>query len=199
MRRFLSSILLTCLVIILIGCGAGGRPVGTAGKTIKTIKTVPTVVASVSPAMLNGLDAKAALVLANRWKTEAPKVVSSVNTREVGFEFTNGEKVAIPLPLDEMMVAVAPYINYTHPCEVHYMSGCQGELVGIPVKVIAKTSEGVVVLDETLETMSNGFFELWLPRDQDYNLFIEAEGLSSEGSISTYPNSNTCVTTIKLG
>ena len=196
MRKLLVIILSACIVIIFVGCRDSGRPVGT---TSQTTPTAPPRVAGVSPAMVEGLDVKAAPVLANQWKTEAPEVETYVDTGQVSFEFKNGKKVTIPLPSDQMVVAVAPYINYTHPCEVHYMSGCQGELVDVPVKVVARTADGDIVLEETMRTMSNGFIELWLPRNEDFSLFIEAKGLHAEESISTRRNSNTCITTIKLG
>ena len=97
-----------------------------------------------------------------------------------------------------MVVAIAPYLTSTHPCENHYMSGCQGELSNVPVKVYGKTKDGLVVVDKTMTTMDNGFLELWLARDLEIDLTIEMNGKRSTRTITTDKNSNTCITTMQL-
>ena len=65
-------------------------------------------------AVLKGVDAKTALKIANQWKWTKKEIKSYVNTREVVFKFPDGKTRKIPLPDNEIMVAVAPYIKNTH-------------------------------------------------------------------------------------
>ncbi len=64
--------------------------------------------------MLKGLDAKQALAIANQWKWSRKGIKSYINTREVVFQFPDGRKTRIPLPENEVMIAVAPYVKKTH-------------------------------------------------------------------------------------
>jgi hypothetical protein len=148
--------------------------------------------------MLDGLDAREALALANKWHTSNPKVTSFITPKKISFEFPNKKTVEISLPEDSMMVALAPYVNSTHPCETHYMSGCQGELVDVPVKVLALQVDGTVLIDRTMKTMANGFIELWLPRNKNISLTLESMDRKAEGEITTFSDSNTCITTFQL-
>ena len=151
-----------------------------------------------SPDMINGLDARKAMELANTWGTTEKRVTSHVTSQQVVFEFETGKKATVPMLDAKMLVAFAPYVSKTHPCENHYMSGCQGELVEVPVKVYGTAADGAVVVDDTYTTMKNGFFELWLPRDIEVTLSIEGLGKKAIGKISTSKNSNTCITTMQL-
>lgn len=153
---------------------------------------------TVSPTMLDGLDAREALVLANNWKTSNPEVTSFITPDNLNFEFPNKKKVEISLPDDSMMIAIAPYVDKTHACSTHYISGCQGELIDVPVKVLALKDDGTVLIDSTINTMSNGFFELWLPRNINITLKLESMNRKVEGELTTFSDSNTCITTMKL-
>ena len=64
--------------------------------------------------MVEGLDAVQAMAIANQWKWTQSNIKSYVNSKEVVFEFPGNKIKRIPLPNDKMVVAVAPYINYTH-------------------------------------------------------------------------------------
>ena len=63
---------------------------------------------------LDGLNAHQALALANQWHWEKQPVRTHITATEVVFQFQDGRVKKIPLPADEMMVAVAPFINRTH-------------------------------------------------------------------------------------
>jgi hypothetical protein len=63
---------------------------------------------------LDGLNAYQALALANQWHWEKQPVRTHITSKEVVFQFESGWVKKIPLPADEMMVAVAPFINNTH-------------------------------------------------------------------------------------
>jgi hypothetical protein len=63
---------------------------------------------------LDGLNAHQALALANQWYWEKQPVRTHITSKEVVFQFESGRVKKIPLPADEMMVAVAPFIDKTH-------------------------------------------------------------------------------------
>jgi hypothetical protein len=63
---------------------------------------------------LDGLNAHQALALANQWHWEKQPVRTHITSKEVVFQFESGRVKKIPLPADEMMVAVAPFIDKTH-------------------------------------------------------------------------------------
>ena len=192
--RYATALLLVLGSLIIVGCADKRRPADAAPAS-----SVRSNSSRISSKALEGLDAREALALANRWGTTTPEVQSYVDTKAVKVTFKNsGKSVEIPLPEDQMVVAFAPYIDKTHPCEIHYMSGCQGELVDTSVKVVASLSDGVVLIDKEITTMKNGFLELWLPRNKEITVTMEALGRRVEGKIGTFPDSNTCITTFQL-
>ncbi|CAM3907948.1 DUF3221 domain-containing protein [Mesobacillus zeae] len=64
--------------------------------------------------------------------------------------------------------------------------------------VYIEDSEGKVILDKTLKSQSNGFIDLWLPRDKTYRTKIEYGGKMVEAELSTIEGDNTCITTMQL-
>ena len=78
------------------------------------------------------------------------------------------------------------------------MSSCQGELPEKQFDVLATHSNGDVLINETITTLKNGFFELWLPRDLSIKLSIKGLGKHTEGMLGTFDGSNTCLTTFQL-
>ena len=165
------------LLIVLLGAGAA-------------FAEVP------SPAAIEGLTVREALEAANEWKGR--DVVSFATPQAIHFVFPDRREVIIPMPADEMMVSVAPYVNRTHPCATHYMSGCQGELVGVPVDVVATTAAGEILIDATMTTPANGFLDLWLPRNETISLRMSIGAYSTAGEITTFDDSWTCITTLRL-
>ncbi len=146
---------------------------------------------------LQGKNGKAAVDLANRWRLKRLDVVSFVTPEAIHFKFKNGKEISIPLPEDQMMVSIAPYIDTTHPCSTHYISKCDAELKNVPVKVKAVTAGGKELINKTFKSPT-GFIDLWLPREQEINLFVSAKGKKAKGKITTYKDSNTCNSTLKL-
>jgi len=65
-------------------------------------------------ALLKNIDALRAVEFANEWKWSKKDVKTSIDSREVIFEFPDGKVKRIALPKDNMYVAVAPYIKNTH-------------------------------------------------------------------------------------
>lgn len=70
--------------------------------------------------MVEGIDAVQAMALANQWKWTRSDITSHVTSKEVIFEFPSssggpgGTVKKVPLPEDKMVVAIAPYLTYTH-------------------------------------------------------------------------------------
>lgn len=103
-----------------------------------------------------------------------------------------------PLGGELFFISFAPYIDTTHPCEIHSLSGCQGEMVNKDVEVVIETEDGQVIFDETVTTGVNGFIDLWVTRDQTYELKVFYEGKEVSQSFSSFSNSPTCITTLQL-
>lgn len=197
-----ASVVLVGFVVLVVSTSCF-RPVETQPEprpraSMETVSETATERVSVSASDVQGLSAREALALANRWKTTDPDVISFVDTKAVSFSFADGSTAKVALPSDEMVVAVAPYLYDTHPCAVHSVSGCQGELVAAPLSVRGVTRDGTLVVDGTVRTMDNGFFELWLPRDLEVELTVELNGQSATQIVTTYSDSDTCITTMQL-
>jgi len=78
------------------------------------------------------------------------------------------------------------------------MSSCQGELANQRFDVRAIDQKGNILVDETITTLRNGFFELWLPRNRRIMLRVKGLNQTAIGGIETFDNSKTCVTTFRL-
>lgn len=111
---------------------------------------------------------------------------------------SSNKSTTYDLPKDEFFVSIAPYVKNTHPCATHSLTGCQGELTEQEFKVYIKDTEGTVIVDETMKSQSNGFIDLWLPRDKEYSVTIEQDGIKAKAELSTFKTDNTCVTTMQL-
>jgi hypothetical protein len=64
--------------------------------------------------------------------------------------------------------------------------------------VRATDQNGNVFVNETIVTLRNGFFELWLPRNRSIKLTIQGSDRHAKGRIGTFDGSKTCVTTLRL-
>lgn len=58
--------------------------------------------------------------------------------------------------------------------------------------------EGSVLFDGSADTLQNGFFEVWLPRNRKVDLTVQRDGLAARGLIETFDGSMTCITTLRL-
>ena len=65
-------------------------------------------------AVLENIDAMQAVAIANEWKWTKKNVKTSIDSRELIFEFPDGKVKRIVLPKDTMYIAIAPYIERTH-------------------------------------------------------------------------------------
>lgn len=191
MKRFC---LLSVLILLALTNVGGGQSDSSADDDID--RRPPSSSTGPSPAGLQGMGPVEALALANEWKGN--DVTSFITTQAINFEFPGGDTASVRLPADKMVVAIAPYISQTHRCEIHYVSGCQGELVGVPVDVVVRLADGTTVVDDTIQTMANGFIELWLPRNTEVSISLTARGKFVDGTIEMFADSRTCITTLRL-
>lgn len=147
-----------------------------------------------------GLSAREAVALANAWFARGAPVTSFITTEALFLKWPDGREARVSLPANETYVAVAPYVNQTHPCRVHYISSCRGELPNTPFAVTARTADGRVVFDGMVTSLANGFIELWLPRQLELILTVKAPdlGLAGERRISTRDGAPTCITDVRL-
>jgi hypothetical protein len=123
---------------------------------------------------------------------------ASITSEQLIITNNNEKKITYELPKDEFFVSIAPYIEKTHPCEIHSLTGCQGELVGQEFDVLITDQEDNVVIDEKIKSRTNGFIDLWLPRNKTYNVSIQYNGKKAEAEIATFEKNNTCVTSMQL-
>jgi hypothetical protein len=123
---------------------------------------------------------------------------ASITSSELVVTDNNQKVTTYDLVDEEFFVSIAPFVNETHPCAIHSLTGCQGELVEEDVNVHIEDSEGNVVLDEKTQTEANGFIDLWLPRDDTFNVTITQDNKETTAEISTFDGDNTCITTMQL-
>lgn len=71
-------------------------------------------------------------------------------------------------------------------------------MTGEQFDVYIEDDNGNVIVDETMESLPNGFIDLWLPRDHTYQVIIEHDGKTVESDISTFEGDDTCITTMQL-
>lgn len=102
------------------------------------------------------------------------------------------------LPEDEFFVSIAPYIEDTHPCAIHSLTGCQGEMVEEEFHVYIEDEDGNEIVNETMQSLENGFIDLWLPRDKTYNTTITYDDKTVESEFSTFENDDTCIASMQL-
>lgn len=123
---------------------------------------------------------------------------ASITSHELIVTEEGQEPVSYDLPTDEFFVSIAPFETITHECAVHSLTGCQGELVEKDFDVYIIDEDGNVVLDEKVASFENGFIDLWLPRDQNFDVKISYNGKTVESTLSTFEGDNTCITTMQL-
>jgi hypothetical protein len=111
---------------------------------------------------------------------------------------SNDKKTVYALPDDEFFVSIAPYVNETHPCTYHSLTGCQGEMVEEELNVLIEDTDGNAIVDQTMKTQKNGFIDLWLPRNKKYRAVITQGDKKVEAEFSTFEGDATCITTMQL-
>ena len=125
-------------------------------------------------------------------------VSASITSNDLIVKDEDDKEKTYDLPEEEFFVSIAPYVNETHPCEVHSLTGCQGEMVNADFDVMIQDEEGNVIVDETMTSLDNGFIDIWLPRNQTYQVKINYGEKATESKVSTFEGDNTCITTMQL-
>lgn len=95
-------------------------------------------------------------------------------------------------------VAIAPYINETHPCTYHVKGSCQGELRLVAFRYTLRSTDGAVVRTGTVRSGADGFIEWWVPENKTYTVTFTYQGRQGTGTFSSFPRDATCITTIQL-
>ncbi|MGX9522625.1 CueP family metal-binding protein [Vibrio mediterranei] len=139
-----------------------------------------------------------AMQKANLWYGTG-KAMIQVRPNEIIGKFKDGSIAQIPLE-DEFLVSIAPYIKRSHPCSFHGPTGCTGELqdknVGVTIYDDRKHQQ---ILSKVMRTNSNGFIDLWLPRDKEHlKVAITYKGMKATKEIGTTNEDLTCITDMKL-
>lgn len=105
-------------------------------------------------------------------------------------------KFAVPNNL--FYLSIAPYINQTHPCGIHNLVTCRGELSNQTFDVTITSTTGEIIFSGQKTAQDNGFFGIWLPRGIDVDVTVRYGSLQSIARVSTNADSNTCLTTMQL-
>ncbi|WOV87020.1 CueP family metal-binding protein [Sporosarcina oncorhynchi] len=121
---------------------------------------------------------------------------ASITSEELIVTDENKNVTTYKLPEDEFFVSIAPFVNQTHPCDNHSLTGCQGELVEEEFTVQIQDSNGTIILDEKKQTEANGFIDLWLPRNETFTVTISNDQKQAISEIAN--GDNTCITTMQL-
>ncbi len=108
------------------------------------------------------------------------------------------DRISVDMPEDEFYVSVAPYLNTTHECQFHSATGCRGEMKSESFFVEFIDNDGNVIISDNMTSLSNGFIDLWLPRNIEGTLTITQGDLSTSKIISTASGQPTCETTMQL-
>lgn len=123
---------------------------------------------------------------------------ASITSTQLIITENDDTELIYDLPKDDFFVSIAPFINETHPCTNHSLTGCQGEIVHKDLDFYIEDDNGQVIVDETINSEANGFIDFWLPRNQTFHVKITYEGKESEADISTFEDDGTCITTMQL-
>ena len=107
-------------------------------------------------------------------------------------------RVSVDMPKDEFYLSVAPFITNTHECLYHSATGCRAELKQEEFFVEYIDLDGNIIVSENMMSLSNGFIDLWLPRNVEGTLTITQGELVATKVISTATGEPTCETTMFL-
>ncbi|MCL6606122.1 MAG: CueP family metal-binding protein [Paenibacillus sp.] len=175
----------TAIVIILVGVALGTYSIADEGKTDpigEELAQTNDIKKLVNDYSIGNVKAKSASITSNQLTV----------TRD------NDQELTYSLPRDEFFVSIAPYVSQTHPCTIHNLAGCQGEMANTSFNVTVTDHNNKVIMKDVIKSHNNGFIDLWLPRDQTFHVTIDYDGKSSTSSFTTSEGDNTCITTMQL-
>ena len=113
------------------------------------------------------------IVMALDERLDEPQDIGARITGEALLLYQGEDEVLVPLPEDLFFVSIAPYVNNVHPCQVHNLITCRGELYGETMLITITLKDGSVLYSEERTTQANGFIGLWLPTDIEGTLRVE--------------------------
>lgn len=125
-------------------------------------------------------------------------LLASIGTEELTLAEEDGREATLPLPAEQVYLAVAPYVESTHECFLHSLTTCTGELAGQEVQVRVSDGGARPLIDEARTTAANGFLGLWLPRDRTLTLTFGTEAGEVSATHRTLASAATCLTTMQL-
>lgn len=99
---------------------------------------------------------------------------------------------------DKFYLSFAPYINLTHPCFNHSLSGCRSELANTEFDVKITDNSGNVIVQDKLTSYQNGFIGVWLPRNTEGTIEVSYKNLKAKSPFATHAENQTCMTTLQL-
>jgi hypothetical protein len=190
-------------VLAMAGCAGTGDSAPVMGPDGATVASTA-VSAGTQPLLARyGLEGKSTVEVVDRLdrldlQQRPADLKASVRAGELLIS-DGGQEHSLPIPADRFYLSVAPYLQQTHDCFYHALTGCKGELAGKQVQVkIVNDADGAVLVDESRTTFANGFVGFWLPRNITGTLRIAADGKTAESTISTGEGAPTCLTTLRL-
>ena len=127
-------------------------------------------------------------------RTNPKGISASINGLKLVMSDEN-DYAEFDLPEDEFYLSFAPYINSTHPCANHNLATCRGELTSKKISYEVVDDDGNIILSDTVTTFKNGFYGIWLPRYIDATITVTYNNKVATASISTFDDSDTCLTT----
>ncbi len=127
---------------------------------------------------------------------DSEELVAAVDGEKL-YLVTEKETIKLPIENDMFYLSFAPYRIATHPCATHNLTTCQGELTNEPFEVLVE-SEGEILFEGTVTTRDNGFKGIWLDRDREATIHVSQGEYEASATITTYADSPTCLTTLRL-
>ncbi|MDO5512299.1 CueP family metal-binding protein [Corynebacterium sp.] len=126
-------------------------------------------------------------------------LIASVQPTDLVLTSRGQELAALPLPEDQFYLSMAPYDTITHPCHLHSLTTCRGELANEDVTItVTDESTGERIVEGAHTTYENGFVGLWLPRDSAVSVTVERGDRTATARVTTDDDDPTCLTTLQL-
>src|SRR5699024_7676240 len=114
---------------------------------------------------------------------DSDDVSASITSEELIVTDSNDKETTYDLTEDEFFVSIAPFVETTHPCTHHSVTGCQGELVEKEFDVDIQDGDRNVVVDETMTPFEKGFIDFWVARHKTYNVKSQYDGRTGEAEV----------------
>lgn len=150
------------------------------------------------------LDYKSAVTTAHTLYKNNEGIMIKVLPNRIVATFSDGKSSFVAIPKDQFFLSIAPYINSSHPCTNHVLTGCTGEIKNQVMKVVMiDTDTGETLIDKKVTTQRDGFIDFWVPKDKNlaFNIYHKAKDGSERVArevLSTFNNDRTCITTMQL-